>query len=78
MTLENANPVVYESSKAREITDSDEDDDVIDKFDDREIFGKHGKGRVPSISVTVDFRNRHVLRLRRSIKWLRRSTSRSP
>ena len=37
-TLENANPIVYEQSKEREITASDEDEDVIDEIDEREVF----------------------------------------
>ena len=39
MALENENPVVFERTKEREVLQADEDDDVIDGFDDREVFG---------------------------------------
>ena len=38
--LDNANPVVYECTKDRDIRPEDEDDDVTDKIDEREVFGK--------------------------------------
>ena len=38
-SLENANPTIYEQTQEREITLADEDDDVVDEFDRREIFG---------------------------------------
>lgn len=38
MSLDNANPVVYERSKERKNCPHDEDDDVTDKIDDREVF----------------------------------------
>ena len=38
--LDNANPVIYECSKERDIRPEDEDDDVVDKIDEREVFGK--------------------------------------
>lgn len=38
--LENLNPNVYRKCDERKITHADEDDDVVDPFDDREIFGK--------------------------------------
>ena len=37
--LDNANPVIYECSKEREISPEDEDDDIVDKIDGREVFG---------------------------------------
>lgn len=37
--LDNAAPTVFESSKGREITDADFDDEVEDPIDQREIFG---------------------------------------
>lgn len=36
--LDNANPVIYQVSKDRTIAPENEDDDVIDKIDDREVF----------------------------------------
>ena len=36
--LENANPLVFERSKEREITADEEDDDVVDEIDAREVF----------------------------------------
>ena len=41
MSLDNANPIVYERTKERELRPEDEDDDVVDEFDDREVFGKY-------------------------------------
>ena len=38
--LDNANPIIYECSKEREISLDDEDDDVVDKIDEREVFGR--------------------------------------
>ena len=38
-SLENANPTIYQQTKDREITQAEEDDDVVDEFDSREIFG---------------------------------------
>lgn len=38
MSLENANPLVFEKSGERENSLADEDDDVVDDIDDREIF----------------------------------------
>ena len=38
MTLENATPVLYQKTKEREITKEDEDNDVVDEIDDREVF----------------------------------------
>ena len=38
VTLENANPTLYQRVGDREITSEDEDDDVVDEFDSREVF----------------------------------------
>lgn len=38
--IENINPNVYEKIKERQITANDEDENVSDPFDKREIFGK--------------------------------------
>lgn len=37
--LENLNPTIYEKIKEREVTLADEDNDVHDEFDAREVFG---------------------------------------
>ncbi|KAF3421714.1 hypothetical protein E2986_00976 [Frieseomelitta varia] len=37
-TLENINPKLYKKINEREITAEDEDEDIIDEFDTREIF----------------------------------------
>lgn len=39
MSLDNANPIIYERTKERERLPEDEDDDVVDEIDDREVFG---------------------------------------
>lgn len=36
--LENANPVIFQRSGDRLLTSNDEDEDVHDPIDDREIF----------------------------------------
>jgi len=36
--LDNANPTVFESTQERAVTEDDENDDVIDDIDEREIF----------------------------------------
>ncbi|XP_052815540.1 MIP18 family protein galla-2-like [Mya arenaria] len=38
MSLDNANPILYERTKERDLRPEDEDDDVEDEFDDREVF----------------------------------------
>ena len=38
--LDNANPLVFEITKDRQILPEEEDDSVTDKFDRREIFGR--------------------------------------
>lgn len=40
MSLENANPLRFERCSDRAVLPSEEDDDVIDEFDSREIFGE--------------------------------------
>lgn len=40
MELENLNPSVFKKSDERTTSYLDEDDDVADPFDTREIFGK--------------------------------------
>lgn len=39
-TFENVNPRLYGRSDDRIVTNDDRDEDVIDEFDSREIFGK--------------------------------------
>ena len=41
MVLENLSPTVYSKQAERQITDDDWDDDVVDEFDSREIFGNY-------------------------------------
>lgn len=38
-TLENINPKLYKKIDDRQVTAEDEDEDVADEFDSREIFG---------------------------------------
>lgn len=40
MELENSNPHVFSKIADRFITRDDEDDNVVDEFDSREVFGK--------------------------------------
>lgn len=40
MALENVNPNVYKKIADRIITPEEEDESVIDEFDEREVFGK--------------------------------------
>lgn len=40
VALENVNPKLYKKINEREVTGDDEDEDVVDEFDSREIFGK--------------------------------------
>lgn len=37
--LENINPKLYRKCEEREITSEEEDDNVVDPFDSREVFG---------------------------------------
>ena len=39
-TLENANPLVFQRSKERAILPEEEDDNIVDKIDGREVFGE--------------------------------------
>lgn len=38
--LENINPNVYQKISERPLTAEEEDDDIVDEFDSREIFGR--------------------------------------
>ena len=38
MDLQNANPIIYESQKERTITKDEENDDIHDAIDSREVF----------------------------------------
>lgn len=38
--IENLNPKLYQKIDDRDITADDEDENVVDQFDAREIFGK--------------------------------------
>jgi hypothetical protein len=37
--LENANPTIYRQTEKREVTEEEEDNDVVDQIDSREVFG---------------------------------------
>lgn len=39
--LENVNPTLYKKVDERKVTADDENEDVIDDFDAREIFGRN-------------------------------------
>ncbi|NWX03433.1 MIP18 protein, partial [Caloenas nicobarica] len=43
--LENANPLIYRRSGERPVTAREEDDELPDSIDDREIFDRGGPGR---------------------------------
>lgn len=38
--IENLNPNIFQKKSKRIATPEEEDDDVVDEFDEREIFGK--------------------------------------
>lgn len=38
--LENVNPNVFKRTAERALSDDDYNDDIVDPFDEREIFGK--------------------------------------
>lgn len=40
MELENVNPYIYQKADSRKITDGEQDEEIVDEFDSREIFGK--------------------------------------
>lgn len=48
--LENQNPTLYKKCTERDVSVADEDDDVVDAFDEREIFGKY-----PVVSLVSHF-----------------------
>lgn len=37
-TLENANPTIFQQKKEREILPEEEDEDIVDQIDEREVF----------------------------------------
>ena len=39
-SLDNANPLVFSKSTAREVLPEEEDDNATDEIDSREVFGK--------------------------------------
>lgn len=50
--LENENPLVFQRSKERMILPEEEDENIVDKIDDREVFGKSDvRGAVVSLFV---------------------------
>lgn len=40
MEVENVNPNVYKKCDDRQVSAADEDDNITDSFDEREIFGE--------------------------------------
>lgn len=48
MEIENLNPSVYKKLEERSTSGLDEDEDVADPFDTREIFGKFLSGQIAS------------------------------
>ena len=37
-TLENANPTIFQQKKERDVRPEEEDEEVVDKIDEREVF----------------------------------------
>ena len=37
-TLENANPTIFQQKKERDVLPEEEDEEVVDKIDEREVF----------------------------------------
>lgn len=40
MALDNVNPEIFQIAVERQVLPDEEDDDVIDAIDDREVFGR--------------------------------------
>jgi hypothetical protein len=38
-TLENVNPKLYEKCEERRVTEEEEDENIVDEYDAREVFG---------------------------------------
>ena len=38
MALDNANPTIFQRTKERIVTPSEEDDDIVDEIDEREVY----------------------------------------
>ena len=38
-SLDNANPLIFNKSKSRKVIEEEEDDNISDEIDSREIFG---------------------------------------
>lgn len=53
MELENLNPNVYKKSAERTVTTSEIDDNVVDPFDEREVFGKQTLSAHDSFLICV-------------------------
>ncbi|ESO98237.1 hypothetical protein LOTGIDRAFT_187336 [Lottia gigantea] len=66
MSLDNANPVVFQKTTEREILPEDEDNDVLDEIDDREVYDLIRSINDPEHPLTleelnvVDHANVHV------------------
>lgn len=53
MEIENLNPSVFKKLEERDVTCGDEDDDVVDPFDTREIFGNFNILTIIRTSIVV-------------------------
>ncbi|XP_076449664.1 cytosolic iron-sulfur assembly component 2B-like [Babylonia areolata] len=53
-TLENANPLVFRRSKERPILPEEEDDNIVDKIDDREVFDMIREINDPEHPLTLE------------------------
>ncbi|GAV05868.1 hypothetical protein RvY_15932 [Ramazzottius varieornatus] len=52
--LDNSNPLVYESVSQRELTEAEQNDDVVDKFDGREVFDMIRRINDPEHPLTLE------------------------
>lgn len=53
--LENVNPTLYKKVNERQVTADDENEDVVDEFDAREVFGAY--------TITFTFNSQFFLTL---------------
>lgn len=51
--LDNANPVVFDKMKEREVLPEEENDEIVDKFDSREIYDIRPPSIVPQIGHSL-------------------------
>ncbi|NXH13104.1 MIP18 protein, partial [Bucco capensis] len=60
--LENANPLIYRRSGERPVTAREEDDELPDSIDDREIFDRAGAGAGGRSSASAFLNPAHLIR----------------